>query len=119
MINNDKVAVIIRQAGRSSLLKLSERMMRSFCGDISACSLNRWSTLTVPGADYNLKVMARSSAGEPGKPPGTTLVFATTLGLPVPPMQLFNFLRDQNSRTRVFTLSLLISTTAIVVLCVL
>ncbi|KAF3453507.1 hypothetical protein FNV43_RR03947 [Rhamnella rubrinervis] len=93
--------VIIRQAGRSSLLKLSDRMMRSFCGDISACSLNRWRTLSASGADYNLKVIARSSSvDEPGKPPGTTLVFATTLELPVPPMHLFNFLRDENSRTK-------------------
>lgn len=123
MINEYDGAVLIPQAGRSRLLELSERMMRSFCSDFSASMFNRWRTWTVSGAEY--EVMARSIVNvcDHGRPPGTTLAFATTLWLPVPPKPLFDFLRDEDSRAKVIKLAtykymLLINSTR-AVLCVL
>ncbi|XP_048322649.2 homeobox-leucine zipper protein ROC2 isoform X2 [Ziziphus jujuba] len=91
--------VFIPQPGRTSLLKLSERMMRSFFADVGGGTLNNWTSLPLSCAE-GIKVMAKNSMDDPGKPPGTTLVFATSLGLSAPPKKLFNFLRQGDSRPK-------------------
>ncbi|KAK9938465.1 hypothetical protein M0R45_015198 [Rubus argutus] len=89
----------ISQAGRKSLLKLSERMTRSFVSDISASPENKWRALPVFGAE-DVKVTTKTSLNDPGKPPGTTLLFATSVHLPVPRTQIFSLLRDGESRIK-------------------
>ncbi|WJX49907.1 Homeobox-leucine zipper protein hdg2 [Trifolium repens] len=91
------VGVITNQEGRKSMMKLAERMVISFCGGVSASTAHTWTTLSGTGAD-DVRVMTRKSVDDPGRPPGIVLSAATSFWLPVPPKQVFDFLRDENSR---------------------
>ena len=86
--------------GKRSLLKLSERMVTSFCGGVSASNAHTWTTLSGSGAD-DVRVMTRKSVDDPGRPPGIVLSAATSFWLPVPPKRVFEFFRDEHSRNEV------------------
>ncbi|XP_038713284.1 homeobox-leucine zipper protein HDG2 isoform X3 [Tripterygium wilfordii] len=92
------VGVITNQDGRKSMLKLAERMVISFCAGVSASTAHTWTTLSGTGAD-DVRVMTRKSVDDPGRPPGIVLSAATSFWLPVPPKSVFDFLRDENSRS--------------------
>ncbi|GER48160.1 homeobox-leucine zipper protein HDG2 [Striga asiatica] len=47
----------------------------------------------------DVRVMTRKSMDDPGRPPGIVLSAATSFWLPVPPKRVFDFLRDENSRS--------------------
>lgn len=102
------ILVITNQEGRKSMLKLAERMVISFCGGVSASTAHTWTTLSGTGAD-DVRVMTRKSVDDPGRPPGIVLSAATSFWLPVPPAQVFEFLRNESSRTEVMFFQLLIS----------
>lgn len=93
--------VITNQEGRKSMLKLAERMVISFCAGVSASTTHTWTTLSGMGAD-DVRVMTRKSIDDPGRPPGIVLSAATSFWLHVPPKRIFDFLRDENSRSEVF-----------------
>ncbi|KAB1994433.1 hypothetical protein ES319_D13G098700v1 [Gossypium barbadense] len=92
------VGVITNQDGRKSMLKLAERMVMSFCAGVSASTAHTWTTLSGTGAD-DVRVMTRKSVDDPGRPPGIVLSAATSFWLPVSPKRVFDFLRDENSRS--------------------
>ncbi|KAA3483537.1 Homeobox-leucine zipper protein HDG2 [Gossypium australe] len=92
------VGVITSQDGRKSMLKLAERMVISFCGGVSASTAHTWTTLSGTGAD-DVRVMTRKSVDDPGRPPGIVLSAATSFWLPVSPKRVFDFLRDEHSRS--------------------
>ncbi|KAK6230342.1 hypothetical protein QUC31_001860 [Theobroma cacao] len=92
-------SVFVPQVGRESLLKLSERMTRTFFKNVSSCSDNFWSR--APRAmthDQDIRYRLGNIVNASGKPPTGTIIFTTTLRLPVPPKILFDFLRDERSR---------------------
>ncbi|GAB2215017.1 hypothetical protein Drorol1_Dr00019390 [Drosera rotundifolia] len=91
------VGVITTAEGRKSMLKLAERMVISFCSGVSASTAHTWTTLSGSGAD-DVRVMTRKSIDDPGRPPGIVLSAATSFWLPVSPMKVFEFLRDENTR---------------------
>ncbi|KAI7752596.1 hypothetical protein M8C21_010644 [Ambrosia artemisiifolia] len=84
--------------GRKSMLKLSERMVLSFCSGVGASTTHTWTTLSGSGAD-DVRVMTRKSVDDPGRPPGIVLSAATSFWIPVPPKQVFDFLRDESLRS--------------------
>ncbi|CAH9081537.1 unnamed protein product [Cuscuta epithymum] len=90
--------VITSPEGRKSMLKLAERMVMSFCAGVGASTAHTWTTLSGSGAD-DVRVMTRKSIDDPGRPPGIVLSAATSFWLPVPPKRVFDFLRDENSRS--------------------
>ncbi|XP_060188480.1 homeobox-leucine zipper protein MERISTEM L1-like [Lycium barbarum] len=92
------VGVIMSPEGRKSMLKLAERMVMSFCAGVGASTAHTWTTLSGSGAD-DVRVMTRKSIDDPGRPPGIVLSAATSFWLPVPPKRVFDFLRDENSRS--------------------
>ncbi|KAK1426579.1 hypothetical protein QVD17_15255 [Tagetes erecta] len=92
------IGVITSLEGRKSMLKLSERMVLSFCSGVGASTTHTWTTLSGSGAD-DVRVMTRKSINDPGRPPGIVLSAATSFWIPVPPKQVFDFLRDENSRS--------------------
>lgn len=96
------VPVISSPEGRKSMLKLAERMVMSFCTGVGASTAHTWTTLSGSGAD-DVRVMTRKSMDDPGRPPGVVLSAATSFWLPVPPKRVFDFLRDENSRSEVCT----------------
>lgn len=92
--------VITSPEGRKSMLKLAERMVMSFCVGVGASTAHAWTTLSATGSD-DVRVMTRKSMDDPGRPPGIVLSAATSFWLPVPPKRVFDFLRDENSRSEV------------------
>ena len=82
------------------MLKLAERMVMSFCAGVGASTAHTWTTLSGSGAD-DVRVMTRKSMDDPGRPPGIVLSAATSFWLPVLPKRVFDFLRDENSRSEV------------------
>ncbi|KAK8921912.1 Homeobox-leucine zipper protein ROC2 [Platanthera zijinensis] len=93
-----EIGVITTAEGRKSMLKLAERMVLSFCGGVSASMTHQWTTLSGSGAE-DVRVMTRKSVDDPGRPPGIVLNAATSFWLPVPPKRVFDFLRDESSRS--------------------
>ncbi|CAI9087801.1 OLC1v1021974C1 [Oldenlandia corymbosa var. corymbosa] len=92
------VGVVTTPEGRKSMLKLAERMVMSFCAGVGASTAHTWTTLSGSGAD-DVRVMTRKSMDDPGRPPGIVLSAATSFWLPVLPKRVFDFLRDENSRS--------------------
>ncbi|XP_021766927.1 homeobox-leucine zipper protein PROTODERMAL FACTOR 2-like [Chenopodium quinoa] len=90
--------VITSPEGRKSMLKLAERMVMSFCAGVGASTAHTWTTLSGSGAD-DVRVMTRKSMDDPGRPPGIVLSAATSFWMPVSPKRVFDFLRDENSRS--------------------
>nr|XP_018685149.1 PREDICTED: homeobox-leucine zipper protein ROC2-like isoform X1 [Musa acuminata subsp. malaccensis] len=97
-IPSGDIGVITTPEGRKSMLKLAERMVISFCGGVSASTTHQWTTLSGSGAE-DVRVMTRKSVDDPGRPPGIVLNAATSFWLPVPPKRVFDFLRDESSRS--------------------
>ncbi|KAG0471381.1 hypothetical protein HPP92_015927 [Vanilla planifolia] len=92
------IGVITTPEGRKGMLKLAERMVMSFCGGVSASTTHQWITLSGSGAE-DVRVMTRKSVDDPGRPPGIVLNAATSFWLPVLPKRVFDFLRDESSRS--------------------
>ena len=88
--------------GRTSLLQLADRMMKTFCGNTSSSADNPWTQMA--HSPY-VRIMVKNNMGEAGKPPGTSVVFTTSLWLDVSPNRLFNFLRHGNSRPKVCSIN--------------
>ncbi|KAK8449713.1 hypothetical protein SEVIR_7G258700v4 [Setaria viridis] len=97
-IPTSDIGVITSTEGRKSMLKLAERMVMSFCGGVTASAAHQWTTLSGSGAE-DVRVMTRKSVDDPGRPPGIVLNAATSFWLPVPPKRVFDFLRDESSRS--------------------
>ncbi|KAH0870950.1 hypothetical protein HID58_077972 [Brassica napus] len=92
------LSVITSPEGRKSMLKLAERMVMSFCSGVGASNAHAWTTLATAGSD-DVRVMTRKSMDDPGRPPGIVLSAATSFWIPVAPKRVFDFLRDENSRS--------------------
>ncbi|XP_047078646.1 homeobox-leucine zipper protein ROC1-like [Lolium rigidum] len=97
-VPNGDLGVITSVEGRKSMLKLAERMVASFCGGVTASVAHQWTTLSGSGAE-DVRVMTRKSVDDPGRPPGIVLNAATSFWLPVTPSTVFDFLRDETSRS--------------------
>ncbi|KAI3823887.1 hypothetical protein L1987_05332 [Smallanthus sonchifolius] len=92
------VGGIMTPEGRKGILKLAERMVLSYCNGVGASTAHTWTSLSGSGPD-EVRVMTRKSMDDPGRPHGIVLSAATSFWLPIPPKQVFNFLRDENSRS--------------------
>ncbi|KAM7254943.1 hypothetical protein ACFE04_020184 [Oxalis oulophora] len=90
--------VITSPEGRKSMLKLAERMVTSFSTGVGASTAHAWTTLSTTESD-DVRVMTRKSKDDPGRPPGIVLSAATSFWISVPPKKVFDFLRDESSRS--------------------
>ncbi|KAH9299811.1 hypothetical protein KI387_031493 [Taxus chinensis] len=95
-ISARELGVIPSPEGRRSMMKLAQRMMSSFCGNVSASTTHRWTTLSGSNED-GVRVTTRKST-DPGQPSGVVLCAATSLWLPVSPHRVFDFFRDEQMR---------------------
>ncbi|XP_057773108.1 homeobox-leucine zipper protein GLABRA 2 isoform X2 [Salvia miltiorrhiza] len=84
-------------AGRKSILKLAQRMSRSFCRALGDSSFNSWNKITSKTGE-EIRVATRKNHNDPGEPLGTILSAVASVWLPVPHHVLFDFLRDENRR---------------------
>uniref|UniRef100_A0A0D6QXF5 Homeobox domain-containing protein n=1 Tax=Araucaria cunninghamii TaxID=56994 RepID=A0A0D6QXF5_ARACU len=100
LVNNisaRELGVIPSPEGRRSMMKLAQRMMSSFCANVSASTSHRWTTLSGSSED-GVRVATRKST-DPGQPNGVVLCAATSLWLPVPTHRVFDFFRDEQMRS--------------------
>ncbi|AQK75299.1 Homeobox-leucine zipper protein ROC8-like [Zea mays] len=98
MPHRDIAAAGVTPEGKRSMMKLSQRMVNSFCASLSASQLHRWTTLSGPN-DVGVRVMVHRST-DPGQPSGVVLSAATSIWLPVPCDRAFAFVRDEHTRSQ-------------------
>ncbi|CAN1265776.1 Homeobox-leucine zipper protein HDG11 [Linum perenne] len=84
--------------GKRSMMKLAQRMVSSFCSSISTSNSHQWTTLSGLN-DVGVRVTLRKST-DPGQPNGVVLSAATTFWLPVSPQNVFNFFKDEKTRSQ-------------------
>ncbi|URD86540.1 Homeobox-leucine zipper protein [Musa troglodytarum] len=91
----------ITPSGRRSLLKLAQRMTDNFCAGVCASSAHEWNKLSGGiNIGEDVRVKTSQNVAEPGEPPGVVLSAATSVWLPIAPQCLFDFLRNQQLRSR-------------------
>ncbi|GLJ12410.1 hypothetical protein SUGI_0190380 [Cryptomeria japonica] len=90
--------------GKRSMMRLSQRMINSFCSNVSGSMSNSWTTLSGSGGDDCVRIATRKNT-ELGQPNGVVICAATSFWLPVPPHRVFDFLRDEKTRSQWDTLS--------------
>jgi len=81
------------------MLKLARRMVDNFCSGVCASSLHNWGDLVAGNMSEDVRILTRKSINEPGEPDGIVLSAATSVWLPVSRQRLFDFLRDEQSRS--------------------
>ncbi|CAK8542284.1 unnamed protein product [Lathyrus sativus] len=89
----------ISAGGRRSMLKLAQRMTNNFCAGVCASTIHKWNKLNAGNVGENIRVMTRKSVNDPGEPSGVVLSAATSVWLPVSPLRVFNFLRNDSLRS--------------------
>lgn len=82
------------------MLKLAERMTRSFYSCVSASKENTWMKIPTAGTQ-DIRVMTQKPNDDPGRPPCTSVVFATSVQIPANPKHVFHFLRHEKARNKV------------------
>ncbi|KAE9597446.1 putative transcription factor & lipid binding HD-SAD family [Lupinus albus] len=92
----DLGGAITSPEGKRSTMKLSQRMVTSFCANISTSNGQKWTILS--GLDeVGVRVSIHKST-DPGQPNGVVLSAATTIWVPIPPHIVFNFFKDDRKR---------------------
>ncbi|XP_059451983.1 homeobox-leucine zipper protein ROC8-like [Corylus avellana] len=84
--------------GKKSIVKLSHRMVKNFCGILSMSGKLDFPQLSEVN-NSGVRVSVRNST-EPGQPCGMIVSAATSLWLPLPPHNVFNFFRDERTRVQ-------------------
>lgn len=81
------------------MMKLTQRMVSSFCASVTSSPTQRWTVL--PGnTDVSVRVSTHR-ATDLGQPSGVVLAAATSIWLPVPVDHVFALLRDVSARSQV------------------
>ncbi|XP_018506060.2 homeobox-leucine zipper protein HDG11-like [Pyrus x bretschneideri] len=88
--------VVTLPEGKKSLMKLSQRMVKNFCGMLSMEGKLDFPQLSEVDSS-GIRVSVHKSA-EIGQPHGTIVSIATSLWLPLSSQTIFNFFRDEKTR---------------------
>ncbi|XP_019251815.1 PREDICTED: homeobox-leucine zipper protein HDG1-like isoform X1 [Nicotiana attenuata] len=91
-------AAVVSPSGRRSIAMLARRITRNFCGGVCA-TFYKWEPIQT-GTAEDTKLMMRKSIGDPGEPPGIVLSATRTIWLPVTHQRLFDFLRNEQTRSQ-------------------
>ncbi|KAJ4728594.1 Homeobox-leucine zipper family protein [Melia azedarach] len=97
------LGVIPSPEARKNLMRLSQRMIRTFCVNISTSSGQSWTALSDSCAD-TVRITTRKIT-EPGQPNGVILCAVSTTWLPYHQYQVFDLLRDERRRSQLDVLS--------------
>lgn len=81
------------------MMKLAQRMVNNFCASINPSNGHQWTTLSGTN-EFEVRATLHKST-DPGQPNGVVLSAATTISLPIPPQNVFNFFRDERTRPQV------------------
>ncbi|KAJ4878086.1 Homeobox-leucine zipper protein HDG5 [Raphanus sativus] len=86
---------VIRSAeARRNMMRLSQRMVKTFCVNISTSYGQSWTALSETTKD-TVRITTRKVC-EPGQPTGVVLVAVSTTWLPFSHFKVFDLLRDQH-----------------------
>ncbi|KAF3965987.1 hypothetical protein CMV_009874 [Castanea mollissima] len=85
--------------GKRSIMKLSHRMVKNFCGMLSMTGKLDFPQLNEVN-NSGVRVSVRKSS-EPGQPCGMIVSAATSLWLPLPSHHVFSFFREEKTRVQV------------------
>lgn len=88
-------------AGRKSVMKLAQRMSKSFCHAIGASSLHTWTKFSGENG-LDIRVSSRKNLNDRGEPLGLILCAVTCSWLPLSPHHLVDFLKDETRRSQVY-----------------
>ncbi|XP_031259103.1 homeobox-leucine zipper protein HDG5 isoform X2 [Pistacia vera] len=97
------LGVIPSPEARKNLMRLAQRMIRTFCVNISTCSGQSWTALSDSSID-TVRITTRKIT-EPGQPNGVILCAVSTTWLPYSHSQVFDLLRDERRRSQLDVLS--------------
>ncbi|XP_044501955.1 homeobox-leucine zipper protein HDG5-like isoform X2 [Mangifera indica] len=97
------LGVIPSPEARKNLMRLSQRMIRTFCVNISTSSGQSWTALSDSSVD-TVRITTRNIT-EPGQPNGVILGAVSTTWLPYSHFQVFDLLRDERRRSQLDVLS--------------
>ncbi|KAJ7964418.1 Homeobox-leucine zipper protein [Quillaja saponaria] len=90
--------VISSPEARRSIMKLGHRMVKSFCGILNMSGKLDFPQLSeVNNSGVRISVHKNT---EPGQPGGAVVSAATSLWLPLPPQNVFDFLKDKKTRAQ-------------------
>ncbi|KAJ6347764.1 hypothetical protein OIU76_004285 [Salix suchowensis] len=90
--------VIPSPEARKNMMRLAQRMIRTFSLNISTSSGQSWTGLS-DSYDDTVRITTRKIT-EPGQPNGVILSAVSTTWLPYPHYQVFDFLRDEHRRSQ-------------------
>ncbi|KAI3882154.1 hypothetical protein MKX03_024397 [Papaver bracteatum] len=92
---------ISTQTGMKNMLKLAQRMTQSFCNGVCPSSVHGWNRfISTANVDEDVRLMTRTSINDPGIPAGVVMNATTSVWLPISQEELFDFLRDEQSRSQ-------------------
>ncbi|KAF0930814.1 hypothetical protein E2562_035395 [Oryza meyeriana var. granulata] len=97
------LGVIRTPEARTNMMKLSQRMITTFCANISASGSQSWTALSDSTED-TIRVTTRKNT-EPGQPSGVILTAVSTSWLPFSHQQVFELLADEQQRCQLEILS--------------
>ncbi|KAK9144254.1 hypothetical protein Sjap_004157 [Stephania japonica] len=101
--NISDLGVIPSPEARKNMMKLAQRMIKTFCYNISTSGGQSWTTLS-DSSDDNVRITTRRNT-EPGQPSGLILCAVSTIWLPFSQHQVFDLLRDEQRRAQLDFLS--------------
>ncbi|KAK1286470.1 Homeobox-leucine zipper protein ROC3 [Acorus calamus] len=102
--NISNLGVIPTPEARKNMMKLAQRMVRTFCSNISTSDeVQSWTSLSDSPED-TVRIMTRKTA-EPGQPNGVILTAVSTTWLPFTHHQVFDLLTDEQRRSQLDILS--------------
>ncbi|XP_044465771.1 homeobox-leucine zipper protein HDG11 [Mangifera indica] len=94
----DLGGVIPSPDGKQSMMKLAQRMVNNFCTSVSTSNSHRWTTLSRLN-EVGVRVTLHKST-DPGQPNGVVLNAATSFWIPISPQNVFNFFKDERTRSQ-------------------
>ncbi|XP_059441662.1 homeobox-leucine zipper protein HDG5-like [Corylus avellana] len=101
--NISDLGVIPSSEARKNMMKLAQRMIRTFCINISTSSGLIWTALS-DNPDDTVRITTRKIT-EPGQPYGLVLCAVSTTWLPCSHYQVFDLLKDERRRSQLDVLS--------------
>ncbi|PIA63681.1 hypothetical protein AQUCO_00201197v1 [Aquilegia coerulea] len=90
--------IISSDTGRKNLMKLSQMMINNFFASINTSHRQKWSTLSRAN-DIQVRMSYRDET-QPVKADGLIIGAATSTWLPLPPKEVFDFLRKETARPK-------------------
>ncbi|KAB1211362.1 Homeobox-leucine zipper protein ROC8 [Morella rubra] len=96
--SRELVGVFSLPEGRRNIMTLSHRMVKDFCGTLSMSGKLDFPHLSEVH-NSGVRIAVRHST-EPGQPSGMIVNAATSLWLPLPPENVFDFFRDEKTRVQ-------------------